>query len=297
MRSYYQTEKRKTPPLLKRLILITALTSIFSSLFEIFIHEVFRIIGPGTLLSLNPTLVAKGLIYQPLSYLFVYGQIGEQITFGWLIGLLILLYFLWVVGGDLIERVGAKQFLLFYLGSGVFAGVAVCTASYIFGLSGTIAGPGASILAILVLWCMFNTESKLFVFYVFSIKVKWLVAITIGLFLLTTLNAYDILYFISYVSGVLFAWGYGLFVWQLKSPFKIFNPLEKALVKVFGRITSFFKRKESKIIDIRTGEEINDDDRFMDEMLEKITKKGKASLTFFERLRMQRISKKKNRSK
>ena len=54
-----------------------------------------------------------------------------------------------------------------------------------------------------------------------------------------------------------------------------------------------FKKDESKIVDIKTGKTVLDDEAFIDEMLAKISRYGEKSLSWQERDRMRQISEKK----
>jgi hypothetical protein len=52
-------------------------------------------------------------------------------------------------------------------------------------------------------------------------------------------------------------------------------------------------RAQGKIVDIRTGNQAQSDETFLDAMLDKVNRLGEGSLTWKEKLRMQRISKQK----
>ncbi len=100
---------------------------------------------------------------------------------------------------------------------------------------------------------------------------------------------------IYYLLAPLAAYIYCVTVLGLQSPFPALHSIDSALERIKEKASATFFRADSsseKIYDIRTGNPVDRDERFMDEMLDKISKYGERSLTWRERRRMEEISKK-----
>ncbi|MEC7839023.1 MAG: rhomboid family intramembrane serine protease [Chlamydiota bacterium] len=287
-----------TPKIIKNLIMMTCIASIGSALLDIFITAVFNIPGPLSYLSLSWFGLNKLFLWQPLTYFFVYGVTGYGIGLSWLLGLAINMYILWVMGTNILERVGERPFLRFYLISGVLSGLVATFMMPITGSNVILTGAAPCILAILVSWVMLNPNSSLLLFFVLPIKSRWLVVGVISAIFLINLSTFDFIHLFFYMTGVATGYIYSVAAWNLRSPFPSTHEFDRTLAAYGDRIYSFFKspgKGSGKIFDIKTGKSIDDENRFMDRMLEKISKYGKDSLTWREKLRMNRISKKRNK--
>ena len=99
---------------------------------------------------------------------------------------------------------------------------------------------------------------------------------------------------------MLYGYLYSVLVWDSLSPFRRLHPLEKKMIYLKRKWFHRFQKvvdievQPSKVYDFKTGKAIIQDDDFMDACLDKISKKGKSSLTMRERFRMWRISRKKS---
>lgn len=280
-----------TPPAVKRLIILTAVVSLFCSLTEGLFTSWFGISGPTEWLSLSHWGINNYLLWQPLTYLFVYSSGPYGIGLSYLIGLAFRLYILWIIGSEIHSRTGAKSFIRFYLICGAVAGVlALITTSY-----ATFSGPAPALLALLTVWAMLYPERELLLFFVFPIKVKWLITGILGAITLTHLSSLNLPYLVLYLGGALTGYLYAVIAWGLQSPFPITHEVDDILSSFGSKVRHRLGGKKSgeKIIDISTGKSAADDDHFMEEMLTKISKQGTDSLTWRERRRMERISEKK----
>lgn len=186
-----------------------------------------------------------------------------------------------------------------YLGSGITAGITSWLAMSLFGQYTTLAGATPPLFALLVVWAMLYSEMNIFLFFFFPVKVKWLAVGAIGAFLLVSLSQAALVNVFFYLTGAFVGYLFGTVKWELYSPFEALRPLDErciALGRRCSRLTSKFRKRSSvkpKVFDIKTGEPILDDDKFIDEMLAKISRKGQESLTWGERRRMNKISSKK----
>jgi len=279
-----------TPLLIKRLILITVLMALFSSLGEVFVNNAFDLPGPMTYLTLNTAMFLKGYLFQIFTYPLTYGTVGESISVFTLITLMVNLYFLWIMGSHIIERMGTKDFVKLYLFATVFAGLIGVALAYLFGYNVIFSGFVPQVLAILVAWNMLNGNGRLFILPPFSIKAKWLTLTVLLFCVIPPLSSFQLPLAGFYLAGAMAGWLFALFSWHLTSPWKSIAELENRVIIWIAKTKLFFKRKSSKIIDIRSIPK--EDDLFMDEMLEKISQYGEGSLTPLERKRMQKISRK-----
>lgn len=293
-RNYHNLNPSESPLLIKRLILATALAALFSSLAEVFINTVFNLPGPQTFLSLNIPYLFQGFLFQLITYPLTYGTIGEGVTFFYMITLALHLYIIWVMGSNIIERMGSRAFVKLYLYSTLLAGISAASLALLLKEPSTFTGCTPQVLGILVAWTALNGEGRLFLAFPLSIKAKWLTLAALLFALLPPLSSFDFPLAAFRGAGALTGWLFALTSWHLKSPWGLIKKAEEHLLGWIARIKLFFRKKSgSKIIDIRSFKEQSDEE-FMDDMLEKISRQGESSLTSRERKRMQRISRQKN---
>ena len=276
----------KTPTSVKWLIWISSVASLASPLVTFFLAHSWNLPGPGAWLSLSLMGLQQGWVWQPITYFFLQTA-GVGISLSLLISLFFHMLLLWFAGAEIAQRYKNKGLILFYLGAGLVAGLVSSFFLYIFSSQSVLVGSGPPIYALITLWAMLYPDLELFFFFVIRIKTKWLVAIYLGLSLIISLSYGEIIPFIAALTSIGWALLIGRFVWKLKNPF----PLNLDLpFKKRSR-----KNREDKIIDITSFQE--EDDVFIDRMLEKIARNGEASLTPRERSRMETISKRKRNTK
>ena len=286
----------QTPKAITELIWITAAFSLFCALSNYAFWTLFEMQGPQDLFSLSWWGLNRSYLWQPLTFLFVEAGGSFGISFGYLFGLFFNLYLLWILGSYLWEVYGTRSFLIFYFSTGIFAGLAALFLGAVFGQYGVLAGPTASVLAILVTWTMLNPEADLFLFSLFPLKARYLAMGILGIMFLSPLSQLNLVLFLFYFFGALAGYLYGALVWDLKSPFPETHPFDQRLNSLGRNLRARFSGVQSeKIVDIQTGKPKTDDDAFIDEMLTKIAKNGESSLTWGEKRRMDEISAKKRK--
>lgn len=162
-----------------------------------------------------------------------------------------------------------------------------------------IAGVAPALLAIFVAWAILHRDTQLLLFFLIPIKAKWLLATVIAFAILIPLSELDLVGFVYYSVGILIGYLYSTLGWQKQTPFIFMEKVDDFFI-VLGRIIRakirrlfLFKKDESKIVDIKTGKTVLDDEAFIDEMLAKISRYGEKSLSWQERDRMRQISEKK----
>jgi membrane associated rhomboid family serine protease len=278
--------------LIRKIKVITIGQNKLSDFVEPFFYSIFGISGPQDWLGLSWRSFSQGSIWQPLTYFFVFHQGYQGITFNLLIALVFQMYLIWIIGTMVLNLVGPKPFVYFYLIIGVLSGLAAA----IVGPNTYLLGPGPIILALMTVWMMTSPDSEILLLLMFPIKVKWLTVGTLAGIFLVYLSQLDFVYMTFYLSGALFGYLYAATAWGMESPFAWTAKIEKRL-HVLGNKWRLKKKQtedSSKIINFKTGEpDITDDDRFVDVMLTKISKYGESSLSWSERRRLESISKKK----
>lgn len=288
-----------TPKVIRILILATCIASIFCPLIDVILVNIFALKGFSFFLTLSWQGFSHLYLWQPVSYLFIYGA-GENITLSWLLGLTMYMYLLWTMGSYIVERVGEKNFLALYFTSGIGAGLLAVLLVPLFHQSMIFAGPASAILALLVAWTMFNPESTILLFFVIPIRTKWLVVFVLGGICLIHLAALSIVPLVFYLLGPCISYLYCVAAWGLMTPFPVTHAFDNKVAGLAEKISCAVSLKvvsTGKIFDIRTGKAVDEEERFMDEMLEKIFKQGKNSLSWRERRKMEEIRKRRNRER
>jgi len=301
-----------TPEVIKKLIFFTCLVSLIAAITNNLFVFLFGIPGPMDWLSLSWWGMKRYLIWQPATFLFTHHTGGAGINFFFLLTLFFNMYILWIFGSDVYHRVGRNPFLRFYFISGILAGLIALLLMPITRQYGVISGATPSILALLVVWTLINPESELLLFFLIPVKAKWLTLGVVGGIILITLSNVDIVHFTLYLSAAMIGYFYALIAWGMHSPFPQLYKFELAVTRFSGRVQSRFvslisrfkkkekkqkKEKKGKVVDFSTGQPMDDDDAFIDAMLAKISKHGQHSLTWQERERMDKISKKRSQEK
>lgn len=298
-----------TPKALIYLLSCIAVISLVSSLLDgIFVYYL-EMNGPQSLLSLSWNGLKQGYLWQPLSSLFVLSSGNAGLSLSFFLELFFDLYIIWIMGGTLIDRLGSSPFFRFYFFCGILTGLLTLACMPLVGQYMSLAGPTAAVIAIMTVWTMLLPESELLLFFMFPVKAKWLFSALFGIFLLINLSHFSFIAAIFNLLSVLIAYIYATAVWGLHSPFAITSGIDNFFIRLGEKLRSInfigklFKQKkpvadkESKIYDFHSGSPILDDDAFMDEALDKISKFGEKSLTWSERARMKKISEKKSRPK
>lgn len=290
----YRWGPGETPGVIRRLIFATCFISLLAALTNgIFVH-LLQAKGPFDFLTLSWNGMVHYYLWQPVTYLFVQESIhGVHLYF--LVALFLNMYALWILGSTLQERIGTRQFLYLYFFSGILAGLTALLVMPLTGQYMNLSGPTAAILAVFVLWTMYNPDSELLLFFLLPIKTKWLLAGILGMTFLISLSQWDLVNFTFYLFGALYGYLFGLIFCRLKSPFEVTHHIDEAIINALNRWPrKTTKSKDSKIVDFSTFQASPlDDDDFVDAMLTKIAKFGEQSLTAKERKRMESISRSK----
>lgn len=279
----------KTPPVVSFLIIAICAVSIVTAL----LNKIAFSFGysPVDMLSLTPGFITSFQLWKPVTFL-LQSPGHNGITGSFLINLLFACYVIWFMGSDIVERLGKSSFLKIFFGAGILSGFIVLYAMYQWGRYPSISGPGPGILALFIVWSMIYPNRELFLFFIIKIEARWLVAGVLAAIFLVNLSQGDFKDLWLYLLAALLGYLYAVAFWGLRSPFPKTHAFDDWLSKAASSRWPFKKdeTQKSKIFDFRTGETIQSDEEFLDEMLVKISKHGESSLTRKERARLERIS-------
>lgn len=297
----YQTFRlgpRATPKIVKWTIVATLILSLFALISNALFTQVFGIPSPQHLFSLTTWGVHKFFIWQFISYLFIQPLAGGGISMALILHIFFDLYLLWAIGSSLIQARGEKHFIGLYFGGALFVGVIAYLCLFLFGSPLPFAGATTSIYILLIGWAFLFPEANIMLFLLLPVRAKWLVFGLIGVNLFLDFSNGNFLSFFVTLAAMLYGYLYSVLVWEILGPFARLHEMEKKMIYLKRRVRSRFRKvvdieiQPSKVYDFKTGKAIIQDDEFMDACLDKISRKGKASLTWRERLRMWRISRK-----
>jgi membrane associated rhomboid family serine protease len=118
---------------------------------------------------LTPSLFIRGLIYQPVSYLFLHGGF-MHLAFN--------MFLLWMFGSEMERYWGTKRFLTYYAVCGIGAALTTVTAGLIFQFGPTIGASGA-ILGVLLAYGLTFPERTILLYFVIPLKAKYFVLLLV----------------------------------------------------------------------------------------------------------------------
>lgn len=237
------------------------------------------------ILALSWLGIDRFYLWQFITYIFV--ERGP-INFSFVISLAFSMYLLWIFGSPLYERAFPKKFFTLYFGAAILGGVSALMFPRF-----VLAGSTNPVFAVLVVWMMLNPGSQLLLFFTLPFKSYILVLALIGISLFFDLTSSDWVGAVTLLISCTYGYLFSLFVWRSHSPFPFLHPFERSIFKLFEKRKP--KKTHSKIYDIQSGQPISDDDKFMDAMLDRISRHGEDSLTPEEKKRMDEISKKRKK--
>ncbi len=172
------------------------------------VYMLTQVMGMGFWASwfgLNPHDVIFGLrIWQPFTYMFLHGGF-------WHIAMNMLM--LWMFGSELENIWGRKEFLRFYIVTGVGAGLFSLVPYFIGVLTGyrgtipSIIGASGAIYAILLAYALTYPERKVLVYMLVPIKVKYLMLI-MGFMTFASIGNGDGISHITHLGGLVVGWFY-----------------------------------------------------------------------------------------
>lgn len=230
---------------------------------------------------LGPAAVLKGQLWRFLTYDFLHSVDSP-------LHIIVNLYVLYIAGQKLLTNHTEKEFLLFYLASGIVAGIAFVIWQFARHSEAGVVGASGSVAAVLTLYALYWPRDRWLIFYIIPVPVMVLVILS------AVFDLHPILLelggnppasriaHMAHLGGMVFALAYYKLGWR-------FEPLLGDLsVKSIKRR---FKRRPN----LRVHQPVAEESRFdmqarMDELLEKISREGESSLTSEERETLNQIS-------
>jgi len=211
------------------------------------------------------------------TYMFVHGGF-----FHLLFNMLALFFF----GPPLEERWGSREFVKFYL----ICGLGGAALSFVFAFNHPVVGASAAVYGVMLAFAMVWPDVPIYLFAIFPIKAKWLVAIFVGMSILSALpgGASDGIAHFAHLGGFAAAYLYMKFDPKIGAPFRNLRRMvsrPKLTVVPGGKPPRPSKPQERprRRADERTYDEI-------DRVLDKISTHGMASLTPEERKLLDDVS-------
>src|SRR3972149_5122203 len=230
---------------------------------------VFQLAAGFTLVmyfGLIPQLVIhKGFIWQFVTYMFLHGGIFH---------ILFNMFALWMFGAEIERYWGTREFVKYYFLCGIGAGILTFVTSLSSGTP-TIGASGA-IFGILVAYALMFPDRYIYLYFFFPVKAKYLVAFFAVVEFFASFNhTPDGIGHFAHLGGMLIGYLYLKFDWRIDNFFRKFQQIGN------NRKQRARQRKEEQ--KKRLMEEV-------DRILDKINKKGMASLTRDEKRRLDQAS-------
>lgn len=117
-------------------------------------------------LAMIPSFVLNGYLWQLFTYMFVHGSFNH---------LLFNMLSLFIFGSMVEKRIGSKEFLLFYLLTGLFGGIASFVSYYLAGTNVILVGASGAIYGVMLMFAVFYPYSVIFVFGFIPVRAPILV--------------------------------------------------------------------------------------------------------------------------
>jgi len=216
---------------------------------------------------LVPAHVAQGAVWQPVTYMFLHGGVWH---------LLFNMWALFVFGGDVERRMGSLDFAGLYAACGIGAGL--CSLAFAWGTAGPIIGASGAIFGVMLAFAVFNPYRPitLLVFLVLplTLQARWLVALLAGVQMLFLLEHPGAGY-VAHLAGL------GIAGIYLRAP-----DWRESLRRSFHRRR--VERQMKIVTTARVTERKLQDE--VDDLLDKISKKGMSGLTAEEKKRLYEAS-------
>ncbi len=283
MQRSFQLGSSGTPKPLKYLILITVCVSTAVALLFQFFGWSFLFF----LLSLNTAGIKSFYLWQVFTYLFVQ-PIQNGVSFAFLVHIFFNMYLLWIAGSVIYKRKGRFDFFAIYFGSGMIAGFVAALCIFL-GFSGNIlSGSFTAVYALLTIWMMFEPNLEFQLFFTVPIKSKWLILGILGINFFLDFSQGDFLSLFADLAAIIAGYLIALLAYETHSPF---TPLKKFEFFVMQTKASILNRfhghhpQSGKIHHFPLSKK-QKRDKFIDDCLEKISRRGKSSLSIWEQLKL-----------
>lgn len=221
-------------------------------------------------------------VWTPFTYMFVHGGL-----FHVLFNMLGLFFF----GPPLEERWGSREFVKFYVLAGLGGAILSVLTPY------PIIGASGAVLGVMVAFAMYWPDNPIYIWGIFPIKAKYLVAFIVGIgaFFALTGGQSNVAH-LAHLGGALAAFGYLKSPWAPsawgETPTKRRSGSQRDWRRSFTRLVKGPAAEEisTPVAPIRPRNAPPKPGDDVDQILEKISKGGLSSLTDEERTRLEEAS-------
>ena len=172
---------------------------------------------------LLPAAVVQGNAWwQVVTYMFCHGSWGH---------LFFNMLALFMFGVQVERRMGSGEFLLYYLVSGIGAGLATVLVNYLTGQGMVpVVGASGAIFAVLLAFAAFFPDQRILIFYVLPMRAPTAVLVFAAIEVLSMLGAFSRftnigsgIAHLTHLAGILFGWAL-LVLRQRINPVRVFFP-------------------------------------------------------------------------
>ena len=214
------------------------------------------------------------------------------------------MFFLWMFGMEIENIMGSKKFLIFYLTSGVGAGLFQLLISPLIspGAVGATLGASGAVYGVMIAFAMFFPDRYIYLYFLIPIKAKYLIAFLI-IFEFMSVGDQSIVAHLAHIGGAITAL---IFIladrrnhFNFDNIFAKFKKHDQHNVNsgYFGRPSFSAKQddiQEAKFYDIKSSDKSDDITQAdIDAILDKISQSGYQKLTEREKRILFEASKKK----
>ncbi|MCB1144198.1 MAG: rhomboid family intramembrane serine protease [Leptospiraceae bacterium] len=253
MGNNYQYQIRFGPaftPIVKALVILN------SAIFLLFIIlDSMNLSGIKLFFMLDSNKVNQFYIHQLITYSFLHAGFFH---------LLFNMLTLWMFGSELEALWGRRNFLAFYLFSSLGGGVLTWLVNFFYP-QGLVLGASGGVIGVMVAYALIWPNREVLFMLFFPIKIKYVILII--LFPMMLFSEKDNIAHIAHLGGALF----GLIYFYLHRKYRFdFDSL--------FNLDDFIRRRKFKMYQEEMNNRLNVKDR-VDELLDKISKKGYNSLS------------------
>lgn len=233
------------PPAIKALLIANA---------AVFVVQVLA--GPIIMywFGLHPaTVVARGWVWQPLTYMFLHGGVFH---------LLFNMFALWMFGAEIERAWGRAEFLKYY----VVCGLGGAALSFFFNYGSVVIGASGAVYGILLAFGMLFPDRYIYLWFFLPIKAKYLVMGLAAIAFLAGISSgpEDGIGHAAHLGG--FVAGFIYLRWGRGG-----SPVD--------RLVSRWRKRRLKVIEGGAGGGARDVEAEIDRILDKISQSGLESLT------------------
>jgi len=220
-------------------------------------------------------VMTRGQIWRLLTYAFCHDQNNLlHIVFNMMV--------LYSIGGVLRQLLGDREFLWFYLAAAVFAGICSLVFYRLVSINAQIIGASGATMGVFCLVALHYPRQRVLLMGIIPIEFRWLLAAFVAIDTLPMINQVAAalqnrqldtqVANSAHIGGLIF--GYLYFRWNMR--------ITRWWDQFAGRITTRRRRGKLKVFTEAAEPESNLSSQ-VDDILEKISREGEASLTSRER--------------